>query len=251
MEKLEMQLLASTSFRLSESYKMIRSNLMFLGSDTKAIVFTSSVQNEGKSTVSWNLAISLAESGKSVVFVDADMRKSTFMAKHRVKTDPNGLSHYLSGQKSLSEIIYSTEQENLYMIPAGPFPPNPAELLGKPAFEKMIVALKKDFDYVVIDAPPISATADPAIIAAVCDGSVMVIGAKRSSAKMIKECIEQLERSGKPILGSILNMVDYKYFSYGYEKYYGKYYGYRYGKYYGYGYGNNVEKKENTKTEEE
>ena len=236
MQKLDMKLGVSDSFRLSEAYKVVRTNLTFLGNDIKAIVFTSSIQNEGKSTVSWNVANSLAQSGKKVVYIDADMRKSVFMAKHRVKTNPNGLSQFLSDQSELIEVIYATPQENLFIIPAGPVPPNPSELLSRQLFADAIAALKEKFDYIIIDAPPLAATTDPAVIAAVCDGSVMVIGAKRTSAKLIKEGVDQLTRTGKPVLGSILNMVDYKYYSYGYEKYYSKYgYGYNYG--YGYGYG--------------
>ncbi len=227
MERLDMNIVQCNSFNLAEAYKVIRSNIMFLGSDIKAIVFTSSIANEGKSTVSWHIANSLAESGKNVVYVDADMRKSTFMARHRVTSNPNGLSHFLSDQAILNDVIYSTEVPNLYVIPAGPTPPNPAELLSKKMFKDAIAVLKGSFDYIIIDAPPITATTDPAVIASVCDGSIMVIGAKKTAAKIVRECIDQLKRTGKPVLGSILNMVDYKYFSYGYEKYYGKYYYYR------------------------
>ena len=154
------------------------------------------------------------------------MRKSVFMARRRVKNNVNGLSHFLSDQMSLNDVIYSTDLPNLYVIPAGIFPPNPSELLSKNIFADAIKVLKGTFDYIIVDAPPISATTDPSIVAAACDGSVLVIGAKKVTSKFINTCLDQLKRSGKPILGSILNMVDYKYYSYGYEKYYGKYYGY-------------------------
>ena len=217
--------ITNVSYRMSESYNVVRSNLMFLGSDTKAILFTSSIEGEGKSTVSWNVANSLAQSGKTVVFVDADMRKSIFLARYRVRTKTNGLSQFLSDQVTINDVIYSTDTANLFVIPAGPVPPNPSELLSRSIFTEAIDSLKNAFDYIILDAPPVTAATDPAVIASACDGTVMVIGAKKTSAKIINESINQLKRSGKPILGSILNMVEYKYFSSGYEKYYGKYYG--------------------------
>lgn len=224
MKKLEMRIKPITNFRTSEAYKVIRSNLMFMGSDIKSIVFTSCVENEGKSTVAWNVAYSLAESGKSVIYIDADMRKSVFAGRYRITTNTVGLSEFLSDQVSLNDVIYSTDKEKLYVINAGPFPPNPSELLSRNVFADAISVLKDTFDYVIIDAPPITATTDPAVIASVCDGSVMVIAAKKISARIIKDGIDQLERTGKPLLGAILNMVDTKYLSTGYRKYYGKYY---------------------------
>ena len=224
MKKLEMRIKPITNFRTSEAYKVIRSNLMFMGSDIKAMVFTSCVENEGKSTVAWNVAYSLAESGKSVIYIDADMRKSVFAGRFRITTNTVGLSEFLSDQVSLNDVIYSTEKEKLYVINSGPFPPNPSELLSRSVFADAINVLKDTFDYVIIDAPPITSTTDPAVIASVCDGSVMVIAAKKISARIIKDGIDQLERTGKPLLGAILNMVDTKYLSTGYRKYYGKYY---------------------------
>ena len=226
MKKLDMQMKPITNFRTSEAYKAVRSNLMFLGNDIKALVFTSSVENEGKTTVAWNVAVSLAQSGKSVIFIDADMRKSVFSGRHRITTNTVGLSEFLSDQASLNDVIYSTDVEKLYVITSGPFPPNPSELLSRPVFGEAIKALKETFDYVIIDAPPIAATTDPAVISSVCDGTILIIGSKKVAARIIKEGIDQLEKSGKPVLGAILNLVDYKYLYTGYGKYYGKYYGY-------------------------
>lgn len=230
MQRLEMQFKKLDNFRVSESYKVVRSNLMFLGSTTKAILFTSCVECEGKSTVSWNVARSLAESGKRVVYIDADMRKSVFTSRHKVRgAKVLGLSQFLSDQAILNDVICATEQENLYVITTGPFPPNPSELLSRSLFANAIKVLKSTFDYIIIDAPPITATTDPAVIASACDGSVMVVAAKKVSARVIRECIAQLDRTGTPVLGAILNMADSKYLTSGYGRYYGKYYG----KYYG------------------
>lgn len=225
MQKLDMQLDMLKSFKVSEMYKVVRSNLIFLGNSKKAILFTSCIEGEGKSTISFNVAKSLAESGKKVVFIDADMRKSVFTARHKVKTNAMGLSQFLSDQVTLNDIIYSTDQENLYVITAGPFPPNPSELLSRSLFGEAIEVLKSTFDYIIIDSPPVAATTDSSVIASVCDGSVMVIAAKKVSTRVIRECIIQLNRTGTPVLGAILNKADHKYLISGYGKYYGKYYG--------------------------
>lgn len=230
MQKLEMTMNKVTGFRVTEAYKVVRTNLMFSGRNVKAVVFTSSLENEGKSTVTWNLSISLAESGKRVLFIDADMRKSVFSGKNRVLTRAKGLSHFLSGQASLDEVVCSTDLENLHVMMTGVFPPNPAELLSHPLFGEMIKTLKEAFDFIIIDSPPLLSAIDAAIIASVVDASVLVIGYKSSNRKLARMTVEQLQKTGKPLLGAILNKVEsdgrYKYGKY-YSKYYGKYYGAR------------------------
>lgn len=121
--------------RGSEAYKTLRANLQFCGSDIKSIAITSCTPSEGKSTVSLNLAKSLAESGKRVLFIDADLRKSVIVSRCQVSQAVRGLSHYLSGQSTFADIVYSTNVRNLHMIFAGPVPPNPVELLGSNNFK--------------------------------------------------------------------------------------------------------------------
>ncbi len=234
MHKLDISMPEELDFRSAESYKAIRTNLMFCGNDKKAIVFTSSIASEGKSTVTWNLAISMAESGKKVLFIDADMRKSKFAGRNKVRTHTMGLSHFLSGQAQLVDVICSVPKDNLYVMMVGVFPPNPSELLSKSVFGEMISALKEDFDYIIIDAPPIMAAIDAAVIASVCDGIVLVIDSLNVSRKVALDTVNQLRKTSTPIIGSILNKVDHGAFRYKYYKYY-RNYGY-YG-YYGY-YGN-------------
>lgn len=113
--------------RGSEAYKTLRANLQFCGKDIKSIAITSCTPAEGKSTVSLNMAKSLAESGKRVLFIDADLRKSVLVSRCQVKQAVKGLSHYLSGQCAFADVVYSTNVPNLHMIFAGPVPPNPAE----------------------------------------------------------------------------------------------------------------------------
>ena len=211
-------------YRSNEAYQTLRTNLEFSGSDNKAIVLTSSTPNEGKSTVSIGLALALVESGKRVLFVDADLRKSVLVGRHRVTEEVKGLSHYLSGQADLNDVICRTQEAGLFVIFAGVVPPNPSELLGQKRFAHLIENAKANYDYVIIDAPPLGNVIDAAVISKVCDASVLVVAAKSVSYKFVRTVKEQLEKTGCPILGVVLNKVDMKQ-----NKYYGKYYGNYYG----------------------
>lgn len=224
--------ISESDFRLQEAYKSLRSNLQFCGPDFKVIAFTSCMPNEGKSSVSLQVAISLAELGKKVLLVDADLRKSVLMRKLKVTSKGvRGLSHYLSGQYPLDEVLNATNIENLSIIFAGPVPPNPAELLGSSLFQNLVTAFRSVYDYVIIDTPPLGSVIDSAVVAQNCDGAVMVIGANTISYRFAQEIRDQLEKSNCKILGVVLNKVNVKSRRY-YGKYYGKYYG-GYGDYYG------------------
>lgn len=209
--------------RGSEAYKTLRANLQFCGNDIKSIAITSCTPSEGKSTVSLNLAKALAESGKRVLFIDADLRKSVIVSRCQVGQSVKGLSHYLSGQSTFTDIVYATNVRNLHMIFAGPVPPNPAELLGSSNFKMAVSKLKTVYDYIIVDTPPLGSVIDGAIIANECDGSIMVISANEVSRRFAKKVTDQLKMAQCPILGVILNKVDMKNNTYG--KYYGKYYG--------------------------
>ena len=204
-------------FQFVEAYKSLRTNLQFCGEDKKVIAVTSCTPNEGKSSVSMQLGISLAESGKRVILIDADLRKSV-----------RGLAHFLSGQATLEDVICSTNVKNFYMIYSGPFPPNPAELLGGKNFRSLLNALRKVYDYVIVDTPPLGSVIDSAIVAEICDGSIMVIESGVISYRFAQEVKSQLERSNCPLLGVVLNKVDMQKQAYGK---YGKYGQYKYGDY--------------------
>lgn len=207
-----------------EAYKSLRTNLQFCGEDKKVIVITSCTPNEGKSSVSLNLAQSLAEGGKRVLLIDADLRKSVMMGTVKVKKKIKGLTHYLSAQESLTDVICVTDINNLHIVFAGPIPPNPAELLGGKAFKEMITAVKKVYDYVLIDTPPLGSVIDSVVAAKEADGAVMVIESGVISYRFGQEVKAQLDMSNCPILGAVLNKVERnKQGRYG--KYYGKYYG--------------------------
>ena len=211
-------------YRSNEAYKTLRTNIEFSGDENKVIVLTSSTPNEGKSTVSIGLAMALAEGGKKVLFIDADLRKSVLQGRHKVTEEVKGLTHYLSGQTAKDNVIYRTQLNNMYIIFAGVVPPNPSELLGNARFGRLIDEARREFDYVVIDAPPLGSVIDAAVIAKVCDASVLVVASRTVSYKFVRTVKDQLEKTGCPILGVVLNKVDMEKNKY-YGKYYSKYYG--------------------------
>lgn len=210
-------------YSANESYKSLRTNLLFCGEDKKVIAVTSCTPNEGKSTVSLNLALSLADSGKKVLFIDADLRKSVLMGRTEVEGEEiKGLSHLLSHQETIENVICATNVPRFHIIYAGIVPPNLAELLGGKYFKRFLSAIRKVYDYVIIDTPPLGSVIDSAVIADECDGSIIVMESGVISYRFAQDVKGQLEKCNCPILGVILNKVDMSKQGY-YGKYYGKY----------------------------
>ncbi|NLZ82181.1 MAG: CpsD/CapB family tyrosine-protein kinase [Clostridiales bacterium] len=205
-----------------EAFNTLRTNIQLCGNDIKAIGITSCIPGEGKSSVSIQLAESLAGAGKKVIFIDADLRKSVIVARYRVEQKVIGLTLYLSGVDSSNEFIYNTNIENLDIIVAGPVPPNPSELLGSVKFKEFLEELKSIYDYIIIDTPPLGSVIDSAVIAPICDGMIMVIEANKISYKFAHRVKNQLDRTDCRILGTVLNKVNVKDKSY-YSNYYGNY----------------------------
>lgn len=218
-------------FHGKEAYKTLRTNIEFTGNEVKIISVTSCMPNEGKSSVTMNLALALTEAGKKVLFVDADMRKSILTGRYKIKNAKKGLSHYLSGQCNLDEAVCTTNIENLYMIVAGPVPPNPSELLSGKRFEEFLTEMRPKYDYIIIDCPPLGSVVDALITGKLSDGVVLVIAAEAVSYKFAQKIKKHLEMAECKILGAVLNKVTTKGNGY-YGKYYGRYYGKYYGEYY-------------------
>lgn len=232
MDKLELTDAKELTNQEKEVYRTLRTNLEFTGVENRVIAVTSCGPDEGKSTVSYNLGRTLASAGKTTLYIDADMRKSILANRHQIQGIEKGLSHYLSGQADMTEVVYSTNKKNFFMLPCGLFPVNPTELLGNGRLDKLLEGLKKTFDYIIIDTPPLGSVIDSAVIADECDGSIIVMESGAISYRFAQEVKEQLEKCDCPILGVILNKVDMSK-----QGYYGKYYGKQYGKYYGKYYG--------------
>lgn len=226
--KLELKNTERDDYYYAEAIKTLRTNIQFCGSSLKTILFTSTMSNEGKSDTTFAVAASMGSIGKKVLLIDADIRKSVVVKRREINGRPNGLSQYLSGQKKLGEVIYHTNVENVDMILAGPYSPNPAELLEDELFKAMLENVRELYDYIIIDTPPMLNLIDGAIIANQCDGAVIVVKSGVISYRMVQKVKAQLEKSGCRILGVVLNRVGGEYGSGYYKKYYGKYehYGY-------------------------
>ena len=201
-------------FLYEESMRMLRTNLQFSGGNLRVILFTSSIQDEGKSETSFQLAISFAKLDKKVLYVDADMRKSVFTTRYQIKENVQGLSQYLSGQNT-EDIVYKTNIKNMDVVFAGPYAPNPAELLYENKLDEFIKEQRLQYDYIIIDAPP---------LANIVDAAVIVVKSATVSQRMVKRVKDQLEKVNCKIIGAVLNGVEMKKNSYHY-KYYGDYYG--------------------------
>lgn len=232
---LVLQKLEKQSYSTREAFNSLRTNLQFCGDDVKVILFTSCTQNEGKSTVTLELARSLGEDNKKVILLDADLRKSVLIGRHAIKGDGEilGMSHYLSGQKKLTDVIYNTNIDNVDLMVSGPVVPNPTELLGNHYFDDMLAELRNQYDVILIDSPPLGAVIDTAVIAPKCDGAVLVVESRAISYRFLQEVKKQLEVTGVKILGAVLNKVQVENGGY-YNRYYGGRYG-KYGKYSKYG----------------
>lgn len=210
MKDLKLNIPGNDNFAFSESFKYLRTNLQFCGSDIHIIGFTSCLENEGKTLVSLNVAKAFAEIGKRTLYLDTDMRKSIIVGKYTSQKDTRGLSEILSGQQKINDCLYATNVENLYVILAGTYPPNPAELLSGKYFASLMKNLREYFDIVIVDTPPLNEVIDAAVIAPNTDGMVLVVGRRKTDAKMAGEVVRQLKVSGTKILGAVRNNAEGK-----------------------------------------
>lgn len=223
--EIELKNIETLNYGRREAMNSLKTNIRFAGVDIKTVVVTSCGQGEGKTTTSFDLARSLAESGKEVLLIDADMRKSQLVSRYKIDSKGQrigGLTHYLSGQAKLEEIMCGTNINGLHIILSGPFSVNPTELLHGNKFEIMIKGLEKAFDYIIVDVPPLGAVIDAAIIAPKTDGVIVVLEANSTSTRSAQKLVKQLEVSGARVLGFVLNKVSAKGGYYSPYKYYGK-----------------------------
>jgi capsular exopolysaccharide synthesis family protein len=237
-------LLSSRSdFYVREAYKILRTNVSFAltGEEkSKVIVVTSSLQSEGKSITAANLAISYAMTDRKVLLVDCDMRRPK-LARLMNTNSKVGLSNLLMDPSLKEEAILSTSVSGLDVLLAGDIPPNPSELLSSPRMQRLIAELREQYDFVILDSPPINMVTDAVVIAPQSDGVLFLVRANHSERGAVIHAVEQLEYAKAKILGFVLNGVEMENTHYGYGKYrykrYARYSRYGYGHGYGHGYG--------------
>ena len=220
---------ANAPFQFSEAYKSLRTNIEFLSTadDCKTIMVTSSVPNEGKSNVAINLAITLADSGKRVVLVDCDMRKSTISRYLHIPRDHMGLTNIITGKERtpLANAMVNYKDLGIVVMPVGTRPPNPAELLATKAVESTFDALKQVYDYIIVDTPPVSVVTDAAVLCKYVDGVLLVVRPGITTIQGAQLSKKNLEAVNARILGVVMNGYNVKkagkkdgyYYSYSYE----------------------------------
>ena len=240
LPRVEKKLLKGDSFRpfyrrksceiYTENINRVRSALQYAdnGGSARVVQMTSSIEGEGKSTLSFNLALSCAHLGKKTLIIDADMRRPQL---HRVIKNfkgKQGLSDWLKGECSLAEVINECKYEkSLHVIPSGSRTDSPLELLSSAALDKVVETLREHYDQVIIDSPPILPVADSLVIGRKVDGVIMVIEAQRTDTKVAQQALAQLDEAGVAPIGVVLSKLTDSAAEYYYPR-----------KHYGYGYGN-------------
>jgi non-specific protein-tyrosine kinase len=190
----------------TEAYRSLRTNLQFVDVDrpVKVLTVTSSIAGEGKSLTACNLALTLADAGKRVILVDGDLRRPQVGEYLGIKRQ-TGLTSILVGAARLDQALVTSKNRQLSVLPAGPIPPNPSELLGSARMLELVELLKQDADFVVIDSPPLLAVTDAAILAHISDGALLVVQHGLARRDQVGRAVEQLTAVDARLLGSILN----------------------------------------------
>ena len=221
-------------FTATEQYKLLRTNLEFTvpeGTKCPVIGITSSMRGEGKSTTAVNLSYVLAEKGSKVLLIDGDLRIPSIAKKMDVPASP-GLTDVLMGKSTDMEAYKSSMLDTWYIMPSGDIPPNPSELLGSKRMESALQAMREEFDYIVVDLPPVNIVSDALSISEFITGIIVVIREEYTEKKELEHCFRLLKLSNVNVLGCVMNEAKSG------SSYYSKYKRYRYYRYYRYYYKN-------------
>lgn len=206
----------------AEAVRLLRTNLQYVSLDRplKSLMITSAGPGEGKTSICANLAVSLAEAGKRTIVVGADLRAPTVHKALGCSNNGVGLTTVLAGQAPLEEAIQETDIEGVRLVPSGPIPPNPAELIGSGAMEAVVRQIAQLCDIALYDATPVLAVADALLLSRAMDGVLLVVSVKRTPREVVAQAKEQLEQVQARIVGVVANRVEYSgragYYYYGY-----------------------------------
>lgn len=209
--------------KAEEYYNALCTNIQLSGDKLKVISVTSVNPGEGKTTTSVNIARSLARTGYKTLLIDGDTRNSVISGVFKSREKITGLTEFLSGTADLSHGLCDTNIENLFVIQSGSVSPNPTALLQSKNFNDMIETLRKYFDYIIVDTPPIGIVIDAAIITQKCDASILVTAIGEVNKRDVQKAKQQLEQTEKLFLGVVLNKLDISVDKYGGYGSYGNY----------------------------
>ncbi len=221
--------LKDPSYEMNEAMNVLRTNVSYSGESVKLVAITSVDENAGKSIVSFEMMRNYANAGLKTLLIDADLRKSVFSARYGAVVDDGlqfiGLADVLSGKGEINDAVYKTNIVNAYVLPIGSnYVLNPTPLFSGKIFSAMLDVLKKAFDFIIIDTPPLGRVIDAAIIAPNCNGAILVIGANEVDYRQVNDAKNQLLRVGANVLGCVLNKVGAENSRYGGKyKYYSRY----------------------------
>ncbi len=216
MNTLEFTRLPKLEFASNEAMNTLATNLFYCGDDIKTVMLTSRYAEEGKSFMTLNLMRTMASLGKNVVLVDTDLRRSRIVSHAGVKFANNhskGLAHYLAGLCEMDEIVYQTNVPNGYMVPIGREVESSLQLLSSKRMGALMEVLAQEFDIVLVDTPPVGVIVDGLEIAKYCSGALVVVSANRGHKKDITEVVRQIRSTGCPVLGAVLNNVEFDSFA--------------------------------------
>ena len=204
----------------AESYRTLRTNIQYSSFDKeyRTIAITSSEPGEGKSTTSGNLALAIAQGENKVLLIDCDMRKPSIHKKFKI-SNKNGLSDLLLHRKTMEEVAVKYN-EGLMIVPAGKIPPNPSEMLGSKAMSNFMDEMKRHFDYIIIDTPPIEAVTDSQILSTKVDGTILVVRAGKTKKDVVMSSVNAIRKVNGKLIGTVLNGVEQSRSKYNY--YYGE-----------------------------
>lgn len=209
--------------KAEEYYNALCTNIQLSGDKLKVISVTSVNPGEGKTTTSVNIAMSFARTGYKTLLIDGDTRNSVISGVFKSREKITGLTEFLSGTADLSHGLCDTNIENLFVIQSGSVSPNPTALLQSKNFNDMIETLRKYFDYIIVDTPPIGIVIDAAIITQKCDASILVTAIGEVNKRDVQKAKQQLEQTEKLFLGVVLNKLDISVDKYGVYGSYGNY----------------------------
>ncbi|HEU7164174.1 TPA: capsular polysaccharide biosynthesis protein Cps4D [Streptococcus pneumoniae] len=209
--------------KAEEYYNALCTNIQLSGDKLKVISVTSVNPGEGKTTTSINIAWSFARAGYKTLLIDGDTRQSVMSGVFKSREKITGLTEFLSGTADLSHGLCDTNIENLFVVQSGSVSPNPTALLQSKNFNDMIETLRKYFDYIIVDTPPIGIVIDAAIITQKCDASILITATGEVNKRDVQKAKQQLEQTGKLFLGVVLNKLDISVDKYGAYGSYGNY----------------------------